>query len=78
MVNLLGTITVKVDEDLKRRMSAVKINWSEYIREAIRRRIMLEERKRAAERLLQDLRNKRYRVPKGFINEVIRGMRESR
>jgi len=31
----MGTVTIKVDEDLKRMMSKIKINWSEYIREAI-------------------------------------------
>jgi predicted transcriptional regulator len=41
---LLGAVTVKVDEDLRRRMSQVKINWSEYIRDAIRRRVELEEK----------------------------------
>jgi len=41
----MSTVTVKVDEELKKKMSRVKINWSEYIREAIRRRIELEERR---------------------------------
>jgi len=40
----LRTITVKVDEELRRRMSSIEINWSEYIREAIRQRIELEEK----------------------------------
>lgn len=75
---LLGTVTVKVDEKLKRTMSVVKINWSEYIREAIRRRVELEERRRAAERLLEGLRAGKHVVPKGFINETIREMREAR
>lgn len=75
---LLGTVTVKVDEKLKRTMSGVKINWSEYIREAIRRRVELEERKNAAEKLLEDLKARKHVVPKGFINETIREMREAR
>jgi len=75
---LLGTVTVKVDEKLKRTMSVVKINWSEYIREAIRRRVELEERRRAAERLLEGLRAGKHVVPKGFINKTIREMREAR
>jgi len=75
---LLGTVTVKVDEKVKRTMSVVKINWSEYIREAIRRRVELEERRRAAERLLEGLRAGKHVVPKGFINETIREMREAR
>jgi len=75
---LLGTVTVKVDEDLRRKMSEVRINWSEYIREAIRRRVELEKKRRAAEKLLEGLRLKRHVVPSGFINETIREMRETR
>jgi len=75
---LLGTVTVKVDEDLRRRMSQVKINWSEYIRDAIRRRVEFEEKRRAAEKLLDSLKKRRHVVPSGFINEAIREMREAR
>ena len=73
----MGTVTVKVDEKLKKMMGRVKINWSEYIREAIRRRIELEERKAAAERLLEGLKSGR-RVPEGFINKTLRESRENR
>ena len=38
----------------------------------IRRRIELEERKKAAERLLSDLREGKRKVPSGFVNEAIR------
>jgi hypothetical protein len=75
---LLGTVSVKVDEYLRRKMTEVKINWSEYIRQAIRRRVELEEKKRAAEKLLESLRAKRHTVPSGFINKTIREMREAR
>ncbi|MBS7288827.1 MAG: hypothetical protein KIH01_08865 [Candidatus Freyarchaeota archaeon] len=78
MVVILGTITVKVDDELKRRMKRVKINWSEFIRDAILRRVEMEERREAGERLLEDLRAGRHAVPKGFINEELRGARESR
>lgn len=73
-----STITVKVDEHLKKKMSLVKINWSEYIREAIRQRIELEERRKAAEKLLESLKAGKHVVPKGFINKTIREMREAR
>lgn len=68
----MGTITVKY---LKKRMSE---NWSEYIREAIRRRVEIEEKREAAEKLLEDLRARKHVVPSGFINETIREMREAR
>jgi len=74
----LRTITVKVDEELRRRMSSIEINWSEYIREAIRQRIELEERKNAAKKLLEELKEGKHAVPRGFINKTIREMRETR
>lgn len=74
----MGTITVRVDDDLKRRMKRVKINWSEFIRNAIAWRVEVEERREAGERLLEDLRAGRHTVPRGFINEELRRMRESR
>ncbi len=69
---------MKVDEHLKRKMREVRINWSEYIREAIRRRVELEEKRGAVEKLLESLRTKKHVVPSGFINETIREMREAR
>jgi predicted transcriptional regulator len=75
---LLRTVTVKVDEELKRKMSLVKVNWSEYVRETIRRRVELEERKTAAKKLLEDLKAGKHVAPKGFINKTIREMRETR
>jgi hypothetical protein len=58
-------------------MNKVKINWSEYIREAIKRRIELEEKREAAEKLLEGLKARKHTVPSGFINETIWEMRES-
>ncbi len=78
VVMLLGTVSVKVDEGLKRRMRSVRVNWSEYIREAIRRRVELEARKSAAEKLLEDLKARKHVAPKGFIDETIRELREDR
>jgi len=66
------SITIRVDEELKRKMREIKINWSEYIREAIRKRIELEEKRKAAEKLLRELREGKRKVPSGFINSSIR------
>jgi len=74
----LGTVTIKVDEELRKKMRSVSINWSDYIRNAIRRRVDMEERRRAAERLLEDLRAGKHVVPKGFIDQSIREMRKAR
>ena len=74
----MRTVTVKVDEELRRRMKRYKTNWSEYIREAIEERIELEESKAAAAELREALRKGRWRVPKGFIEGAIREGRERR
>jgi len=74
----LGTVTIKVKDELKKKMKLVSINWSEYIREAIQRRIELEKRRDAAKKLLDDLRVGKHVAPKGFINKTIREMRETR
>jgi predicted transcriptional regulator len=75
---ILSTVTIKVDEELKRKMSVVRINWSEYIRETIRRRVELEERRSAGKKLLEGLRAGKHVAPKGFINKTIRETRETR
>lgn len=73
----METVTIKVDEELKRRMDAVEENWSAYLRDAIRKRIDEEQRRKAAERLLKDLRTSQKKVPSGFINAAIREARET-
>ena len=73
----MATITIKVDENLKKTMRRIKINWSEYIREAIRHRIKLEERRAAAEKLVEGLKSGKPTVPKGFINETLRKNRKN-
>lgn len=75
---IMGTITVKVDDELRRKMQMVRINWSKYIRDAIRRRVDLERRQSAAEKLLKGLKAGNNVVPKGFINGTLRETREAR
>ncbi|MBU7004157.1 MAG: hypothetical protein HXS50_01225 [Theionarchaea archaeon] len=73
-----ATITVKVDEDLKKKMKMIEINWSDYIRSSIRQKIDLEERKGAARNLIDRLNGGKYGVPKGFIDRTLREARDSR
>jgi len=43
----MPTITVRIPEDLKKRMRRIKgVNWSEVVRKAILERVMVEERLR--------------------------------
>lgn len=73
----METVTIKVDEDLKRKMEGIKENWSAYLREAIRTRVEQEERREAAETLLEGLEGNPMKVPAGFIDTVIRETRET-
>lgn len=74
----MRTITVKVDDKLRKRMASVSINWSRYIREAIAERIEREERRKAADELLESLEARKHVVPRGFIDQTIRKTRETR
>jgi len=74
----LRSVTVKVDDKLRRKMSSLPINWSEYIRKAIAERIKMEERRKTAEKLLESLQAQKHAVPKGFVNETIRETRRTR
>ncbi len=74
----MTTVTFKVDPELKKRMSEVGENWSAYLRDAIRQRLEMEERRNAARRLLDDMEAKKRRVPPGFIEATIREARDSR
>lgn len=74
----MSSVSVRVEDDLKKEMSTLDVNWSEYIREAIRAKIAAEKRRKAGERLLTSLEKHEHRVPDGFINEAIRTARETR
>ncbi len=73
----MESVTIKVDEGLKRRMEGVDENWSAYLRDAIRERVEREERKRAARALYEELGTGKTRVPSGFINSTLREMRDA-
>jgi len=75
--SVMETVTIKVEEDLKRKMEGIKENWSAYLREAIRRRVEQEERREAAEKLLEGLKDNPMKVPEGFIAKAIRETRET-
>jgi Arc/MetJ-type ribon-helix-helix transcriptional regulator len=46
-----NVITVKVPDDLKEKMNQVNINWSEYIRECVQKRIDEQKMKEASAKL---------------------------
>ena len=77
-VYTMPLVTVRVDEDLKRRMDGLQINWSEAIRGAIAR--IVEERvHRNRARAAQLMDRIRVPSPKGFDStRFIREWREAR
>lgn len=74
----MTTVTIKVEPELKKRMSEVDENWSALLRDAIRERLEMEERRNAARRLLNDMKAGKRRVPPGFIEATIREARDTR
>ena len=64
---VMTSVSIRIDEELKEEMAELKINWSDYIREAIRKRVELEKRRGVARKLLEDLERGVAQVPEGFI-----------
>jgi Arc/MetJ-type ribon-helix-helix transcriptional regulator len=44
-------ITVKIPEEMKKKMKQIDVNWSEYIRECVQEKISYEKRKAASDEL---------------------------
>ncbi|MFQ6086358.1 MAG: hypothetical protein ACE5OY_08910 [Candidatus Bathyarchaeia archaeon] len=70
----ISIITVKVPKELKEKMKTIDMNWSEYIRTAILRRIEEESMKKASVRL-DEIRAQAKPVP---TEELLRWIREDR
>ena len=70
----INVITVKIPSELKRKMKQVKVNWSEYIRDSIQKKID-EQRLKAASAKLDEVRAKVKPVP---TEELVSWIREDR
>jgi hypothetical protein len=70
----IDVITVKVPSELKKKMKQININWSEYIRESIKKKID-EQRLKAASVKLDEVRMRAKPVP---TDELISWIREDR
>lgn len=71
----MSVITIRIDKEVKRRMRAIKgVNWSQVVREAILKRIEIEERKEVVRRI-----NELTRLVKPVSQgELVRWVREDR
>jgi len=75
---VMTVITVRIDEELKRRMKEIKINWSEFIRNAIANKIEEEKRKNLAKAILINEKLRRKSLGEPSAEEIIRMFREAR
>lgn len=74
----MAIITVRVDEETKRMMKQVRVNWSDFIRSAIKSKIEEERRKNLARAILINERLKRKSRGEHRAEEIIRTFREER
>jgi len=70
----VNVITVKVSSELKKKMKQVKVNWSEYIRSAVQKKIE-EQRLKTASAKLDEVRARTKMVP---TEELVSWIREAR
>jgi len=69
-----NAITVKVSSELKEKMKQVKMNWSQYIREAIQKKIE-EQKLKTASAKIDHVRMRAKPVP---TDELVSWIREDR
>ena len=70
----VNVVTVKVSADLKKKMKQVKVNWSEYIRSAVQKKIE-EQRLKEASVKLDEVRMRSKQVS---TQELVSWIREGR
>jgi len=70
----VNVVTVKVPSELKEQMKQVKVNWSEYIRECVQKKIT-EQKMIAASAKLDEIRKRAKPVSN---EELVSWIREGR
>jgi len=74
----MAIITIRIDERTKKMMEEIKINWSEFIRNAIRNKIEEEERKNLARAVLINEKIRKKNKGEDKAEEIIRKFRDER
>jgi hypothetical protein len=69
-----SVITIKVTDELKKQMKQANVNWSEYIRDCVQKKIT-EQKRRAAYAKLDEIRANAKPVTE---DEVLSWIREGR
>ena len=70
----VNVVTVKIPSELKKKMKQIKVNWSEYIRDSIQKKIE-EQQMKAASAKLDEVRTRVKPVP---TEELVSWIREDR
>ncbi|GAB6101316.1 hypothetical protein JCM16138_05390 [Thermococcus atlanticus] len=71
-----AVVSIRVPPELRREMKKYDINWSEEIREFIKKRIEEEEKKQALQEVIQ-LVGSLPGVPEGTAKRIVREDRDS-
>ncbi len=74
----MTVITVRIDDETKRMMEHIRINWSEFIRSAIRSKIMEERRRNLAKAVLITERVRKRSRGEAKAEEIVRRFRDER
>jgi len=74
MVEQVEVITVKVPSEVKKQMKQVNVNWSQYIRECVQKKINQEKMKIASQKL-DEIRKD---TKPTSTEEIVSWMREDR
>lgn len=68
----MAVITIRIPEELKEMLkNHPEVNWSRFIREALAKKLELEERKRAA-KSIEEIKKRVKPVKKGELDEWVR------
>ena len=74
----MTVFSVRIDEETRKLMEKVKINWSEFIRNAIRNKVIEEERRNLAKAVLITERIRKRSIGEAKAEEIIRRFRDER
>jgi len=71
----MSMLAIRIPAELKKEMTRVHINWSEYLRRSITEALESEQ-KRELFRKIHSLAGNRTKTPKGTAAAIIRHMRD--
>ena len=72
----MAIITIRIDKETKKMMKEIKVNWSDFIRNAIRMKVQEERRKNLAKAVLINEKLRRKSKGEARAEEIIRKYRE--